>query len=181
MLLVSQNLLKYGMDFPPNTVLRINLAWVKDLDYLVNFLKKFDKDIFLDLPTGRTKPPNYRYNMEELKDILNSHKNVKYFAISNVETTSQISDSYNFLSKNITLVPKIESIVGIKNIKAITDVLREKEKILMLDHDDLFSDIIINEKDVDYYITLINKLVIFCNKEKITLLRTRGVIFSEEV
>lgn len=181
MLLVSQNLLNYGMNFPPNTILRINLAWVKDLDALVKILGKFDKDIFLDLPTGRTKPPNYRYSMEDLKDIINSYDNVKYFAISNVETTSQVFNSYSFLSKNITLVPKIESIEGIKNIQAITESLREKEKILMLDHDDLFSNIIINEKDVDYYIDIIDELVTFCKNENITLLRTRGVIFSKDI
>ena len=181
MLLVSQNLFKYDMDFPPNTVIRINLAWVNDLDSLVKILKRFKNDIFLDLPTGRKKPPNYRYSMHELVNILKDYDNVKYFAISNVETKNQIEQAYSLLPTKITLVAKIESIKGIKNIKTITSSLRENKRHLMLDHDDLFSNIIANEKNVDYYVELIQSLVDFCEKERIILLRTRGVIFSEDI
>ena len=40
MLLVSQNLLKYGMDFPPDTVLRINLAEIFSTSEIVKKLSE---------------------------------------------------------------------------------------------------------------------------------------------
>jgi hypothetical protein len=50
----------------------------------------------------------------------------------------------------------------------------------MLDHDDLFSNLIKKnespEKFKDYIITLTN----FCQKNNVTMLRTIGVVFSDE-
>ena len=181
MLLISQNLLNYDMDFPDDTVLRINMAWVKDLNTLRNILAKFDKDVFLDLPTGRKKPPNYRYKMAELKEIIEQYPIIKYLAISNVELVSQIEDAYKFVPESITLVPKIESINGIKNIDKLSKALREKKQFMMLDHDDLFSNIISENKSVEYYVELIENLISYCQSNEIMLLRTRGVIFSEEI
>ena len=181
MLLISQNLLNYDMEFPKNTVLRINLAWVGSLDELTKLLDQFTHDVFLDLPTGRTKPPNYRYTMSDLSSIIQSYPSIKYFAISNVESISQIEDAYSFLPKSVTLVPKIESILGVKSIDKIAGVLREKQKMVMLDHDDLFSNIISENQTVDYYIQLIDSLVDYCESAGVGLLRTRGVIFSEDI
>ncbi len=90
-------------------------------------------------------------------------------------------DAYNNIPNTITLVPKIESINGIKNIDSITGALREKQRVVMLDHDDLFSNIISKSETVEYYIELIDNLVNYCKSESIMLLRTRGVIFSEEI
>ena len=181
MLLISQNLLNYDMEFPKDTVLRINLAWVSSLDKLTRLLDQFTHDVFLDLPTGRKKPPNYRYSMSDLASIIQAYPIIKYFAISNVESISQINEAYSFLPKSITLVPKIESILGIKEINKISSALREKKRIIMLDHDDLFSNIISKNQTVDYYIQLIDSLVDFCRSEGVRLLRTRGVIFSEDI
>ena len=181
MLLISQNLLNYDMEFPKNTVLRINLAWVSSLDKLTKLLDQFTHDVFLDLPTGRKKPPNYRYTMSDLASIIQSYPSIKYFAISNVESISQIKDAYSFLPKSVTLVPKIESILGIKSIDKIAGALREKQKMVMLDHDDLFSNIISENQTVDYYIQLIDSLVDYCKSAGVGLLRTRGVIFSEDI
>ena len=50
----------------------------------------------------------------------------------------------------------------------------------MLDHDDLFSKIIKNNGVVDDFKKYIQKLVDYCNLNKIILLRTIGVIFSDE-
>ena len=47
-----------------------------------------------------------------------------------------------------TIVPKIESRAGIKNILEIVDVLG-KEKIVMLDHDDLYSEILRNHVEFE--------------------------------
>ena len=65
------------------------------------------------------------------------------------------------------------------NIKDITNVLGDK-KIVMLDHDDLYSNLIkkneIPEKFKDYIVNLSE----FCQENNVTLLRTIGVVFSDE-
>ena len=64
------------------------------------------------------------------------------------------------------IVPKIESVKGIMNIKEITDELEVNNKIVMLDHDDLFSSIIKSRKPISLFKNCISKLVIFCKKNK---------------
>ena len=81
---------------------------------------------------------------------------------------------------NITIVPKIESRLGVENIKDITSELRDGEKIIMLDHDDLFSDLIKSGISSEEFSKYVNKLVDFCNENEIELLRTIGVIFADE-
>ena len=73
MILISQNLVNYDIPIPKNAVFRINLAWVSSIDQLKELLTLHKKhDIFLDLPTNRTKPPNNRYTVEDLISIINS-------------------------------------------------------------------------------------------------------------
>ena len=50
----------------------------------------------------------------------------------------------------------------------------------MLDHDDLFSRIVKNNESIDNFQSYIQKLSDYCSSNKITLLRTIGVIFSDE-
>ena len=50
----------------------------------------------------------------------------------------------------------------------------------MLDHDDLFSKIIKNNESIDSFQNYIQKLSDYCNSNKIILLRTIGVMFSDE-
>ena len=50
----------------------------------------------------------------------------------------------------------------------------------MLDHDDLFSSIIHNNEDKNSFQKYIRKLIDFCEKENISLLRTVGVMFSDD-
>ena len=86
MLIVSQNMTNYDVQLPHDTILRINLAWINDLETLKNILEaKSENSIFIDLPKNRTKPPNNRYSMDEIKPILESYSNIKYFALSNVD------------------------------------------------------------------------------------------------
>jgi archaellum biogenesis ATPase FlaH len=77
-------------------------------------------------------------------------------------------------------VPKIESPMAIQNISEIVNAIPSKEKILMLDHDDLFSTITMNKESYDIFQNYIKKLVDFCEENKIILLRTIGVMFSDE-
>lgn len=181
MLIISQNLSNYTLDIPSNAVFRINLAWINNLSELEILLTKHDdRDIFLDLPINRTKPPNNSYSLDELIPIINSHQNVKYFAISNVNSKEDLLPYLSKLSNSISLVPKIESSEGIKNISEITDVLNYDQKVIMLDHDDLYSSLIKKNELPSNFKNYVNELIKFCKTNKILLLRTVGVIFSDD-
>lgn len=180
MRIFSQNLTNYGIPVPEGAIFRINLAWVNSLDELMTLLKKHKSSkIFLDLPIGRTKPPNNKYSYDDLITILKSNVNIQYFAISNVNSSQDLKSFINTIPKHVSLVPKIESPEGVLHIKEITDILGV-EKIIMLDHDDLFSNLIKKnespEKFRDYVVTLTD----FCKKNNVTMLRTIGVVFSDE-
>ena len=92
MLIVSQNALNHNIQFPDSTVYRINLAWINSIQELETLLTRYNKQsIFLDLPKDRVKPPNNRYSLEDLFNILNVHKNIRYFAISNVNSPDDLN------------------------------------------------------------------------------------------
>ena len=181
MRIISQNIVNYGIDVPEDTIFRVNLAWCSDINELKNILEKYpNNNIFLDLPKGRVKPPNNKYSLDDLIPVILSYKQVKYFAISNVESSDDLKSFIKKLPPGVILVPKIESPTAIKNISDIVNALPANEKILMLDHDDLFSAIIKSNEPVDIFKKYIQQLVDYCNSNKITLLRTIGVMFSDE-
>ena len=181
MRIISQNVTNYGIEVSKDTIFRINLAWCSSIDELKVMLQKHSNNkIFLDLPIKRIKTPNNRYTLDDLIPIISSHKQIKYFAVSNVESSDDLKYFIKKLPQNIILVPKIESPTAIKNISDIVNALPANEKILMLDHDDLFSAIIKSNEPVDVFKKYIQQLMDYCNSNKITLLRTIGVIFSDE-
>ena len=181
MIIISQNLSNYDIDIPTNAVFRINLAWINNLDELETLLTKHEsKKIFLDLPINRTKPPNNSYSLDDLIPIINSHSNVKYFAISNVNSKKDLIPYTSKISKSISLVPKIESSEGIENISEIINTLDNEQKIIMLDHDDLYSSLIKKNESPSNFKNYVNQLIKFCKKNDISLLRTVGVIFSDD-
>ena len=133
MLLISQNLAKYDMSFPEETIFRVNLAWVNNIQELTDTLKKHENHpIFLDLPVGRLKPPNNKYTLEDLITIIKSYKQIKYFAISNVISSNDISKYNKLLPKNIIVVPKIENPSSIDNMKEITKELQGTKYLICL-------------------------------------------------
>ena len=181
MRIISQNVTNYGIEVPKDTIFRINLAWCSSVDELKAILQKHrDNKIFLDLPIKRIKTPNNRYTLDDLIPIISSHKQIKYFAVSNVESPDDLKSFIKKLPPGVILVPKIESPTAIKNISDIVNALPANEKILMLDHDDLFSAIIKSNEPVDVFKKYIQQLMDYCNSNKIILLRTIGVIFSDE-
>jgi citrate lyase beta subunit len=181
MLIVSQNISQYSISFPNDVIYRINLAWINNVQELESLLKKHDKQkIFLDLPINRIKPPNNKYSLDDIVPILNSYENIKYFAISNVNNANDLESYNELIPKNITIVPKIESPDGISNVSEIVQAIPGQEKILMLDHDDLFSALTKLAEPPSNFKNYINELVEFCKENNITLLRTIGVIFSDE-
>ena len=181
MRIISQNVTNYGIEVPKDTIFRINLAWCSSVDELKAMLQKHrDNKIFLDLPIKRIKTPNNRYTLDDLIPIIQSHQQIKYFAVSNVESPDDLKSFIKKLPPGVILVPKIESPTAIKNISDIVNALPANEKILMLDHDDLFSAIIKSNEPVDVFKKYIQQLVDYCNSNKIILLRTIGVMFSDE-
>jgi len=180
MLIISQNLSNYEVKTPNHAILRINLAWIDDLSNLSNILDSNpNSNIFLDLPIKRTKPPNNKYSLDELSDFFSNYDNIKYFAISNVESKSDLDVYLSIIPKTVSLVPKIESENGIRNIEEITNNLIN-EKVLMLDHDDLYSSLLKAGKGAEEFKQLVKTLVNFCDNNEIKLLRTVGVIFSDD-
>ena len=181
MFLISQNIESYDVQLPDNAVFRINLAWCNNLKELENKLQKNEKiKIFIDLPIGRIKPPNNKYSLDDLLPIINENENVRYLAISNVESKDDLKPFLKKLPKRVNIVPKIESPQAINNIGEICEELENEEKIIMLDHDDLFSSIIHNNENKENFQNYIKKLIDFCSQNNISLLRTVGVMFSDD-
>jgi len=179
--IISQNIINYGIEVPDNTILRINLAWCSSVKQLRNILEEHkNNSIFIDLPIKRIKPPNNKYTLNDLISVISSYNQIKYFAISNVESANDLEDYIQKIPPNIILVPKIESPIAIQNVSEIVNAIPTDEKILMLDHDDLFSKIIKNNESIDSFQNYIQKLSDYCNSNKIILLRTIGVMFSDE-
>lgn len=181
MLIISQNAKNYGIPFPDDTIFRINLAWINSLDELKELLtKNKEHKIFLDLPVGRLKPPNNKYSLEELIPIINSSQNIKYFAISNIENKNSLEIFTEIIPKHIIIVPKIESPQGVKNIHEIVSSTNSSEKVIMLDHDDLYSNILKSNEGASSFQTYVSQLKNYCQENNVVLLRTIGVIFSDE-
>ena len=181
MILVSQNMLNYDLMLPKDVVFRINLAWCNTLKELKSILSNNKKsEFFLDLPVGRIKPPNNRYSLDDIISIIKENSSIRYFAVSNVENSSDLQPFLDKLPDYINIVPKIESSKAVLNIREICDSLKTEKRIVMLDHDDLFSSIIRNNEDKNTFQEYIKKLIDFCKKENISLLRTVGVMFSDD-
>ena len=181
MLLISQNMKNYDLTLPKDAVFRINLAWCNSLEELeVKLAKNKKSEFFIDLPVGRIKPPNNSYSLDDMIPIIEANPCIKYFAVSNVENKNDLEPFIEKLPDYINIVPKIESQKAILNIKEICDSLKTEKKIVMLDHDDLFSSIIHNNEDKNKFQEHIKLLIDFCNANNISLLRTVGVVFSDD-
>ena len=181
MLLISQNIGSYNIKLPENTVFRINMAWCNNLKELENKLNKNkEMKFFIDLPIGRIKPPNNKYTLDEIIPIIKSNSNIQYFAVSNVESRNDLEPFLKKLPDRIIIVPKIESPTAIENIDEICNELKYEKRIIMLDHDDLFSSIIHSNEDEEKFQQYIKKLVDYCENNDISLLRTVGVVFSDD-
>ena len=180
MLILSQNLTNYEIDIPQDAVFRINLAWINNLKELAVILEKHrSHKIFLDLPANRTKPPNNKYDIDELIPIIKSNPNIKYFAVSNINSIDDLEMYFNTIPKHVTIIPKIESVEGVLNIKQITDALGDN-KIIMFDHDDLYSSIIESNQPTSKFLECFNDLAEYCDNHNVVLLRTIGVVFGDK-
>ena len=83
----------------------------------------------MDLPINRVKPPNNKYSLNDISQILKSYNNIKYFAISNVNSSKDLEHYIQFVPNNIILVPKIESPEGIGNVSEIVQAIPGQKKL----------------------------------------------------
>ena len=68
----------------------------------LNVLQKHQThDIFVDLPIHRTKPPNNKYSLDDIIPIFKLNPNVKYLAISNVESSNDLKKYLDVFRKFI--------------------------------------------------------------------------------
>jgi len=179
-IVVSQNLFKYGIAIPSNAILRVNLAWHKDLSSVRELLGKYEAyKIFLDVPVGRKKPPNFEHSFEDTAEFIEEFSNIEYVAISNVESGRDVGHFQSRVFKNVKIVPKIETFAGVKAADEILFALNYHPEILMLDHQDLYSDLVRLNREKNY-LNVVNDLITICINRKAQLLRTIGVIFSTE-
>jgi len=170
MIVISDNVNKINSsDNFQDAVLRINLAWYSNLEEAEKIILESDRDIMLDFPKGRKKYPVTNHKISDVLKLA-EHKNVKFLAVSNIESPEDLK---HFIVSNSTLeiIPKIETIKGINNFNKINC------QIAMLDHDDLWRDCLKNNKTTDQYLSLIKKLESLCKTRKAILLKTVGVVF----
>jgi len=179
LIITSQNLANHEINLPKDAIFRINLAWCDSIAEFENILNRHKNNyFFVDLPINRVKPPNNKYTIEDLMPIIKSHDHIRYFAVSNVESSDDLKKYIEILPNHIIIVPKIESPAAVDNIEDIVNVLPQ-EKIVMLDHDDLFSSLLKQNKPASDFKDYIKKLVTYCKKNNVKLLRTIGIVFSD--
>jgi citrate lyase beta subunit len=174
MIVVSNHLLTTThVTFPEDIVVRLNLAWMKDKKTAIATLKKIKHDVYLDYPQGRSKPPKPVLTLAEALAIAKKFKNVKYFAVSNVEDPVEVKKMRNALPRSIEFVPKIETKRGVKNIPSI--VKAGRVKYAMLDKEDLYGDV---EHDSDIFDILVSAARMSAKESGIKLLELQGVVFA---
>lgn len=161
-MIVSNHLLGQ-MPLPENITVRVNLAWVS-ADEARKILDNTNHNIYLDYPSGRTKPPKPTMTLEEAVE-LSYHPDVKYFAVSNVESVEQLEA----VDTRAILVPKIETEKGVKNMREMIDYGITH---MMLDKEDLYVNV---GADSDKY----EKLVAEARSHDVRLLELQGVVFDE--
>ena len=155
-----------------DVIVRINMAHVKDMKELHKFIK-VDYDIFLDYPKGRSKPPVPVLDMNDALEVMSQYKNIKYFATSNIEDVSEVDIICDIIPDTVSFVPKIETLQGVLNLEKIFE--GGKVKHIMLDSEDLFTDI---KNDVSLYTYLIERVRKVCDEHNVKLLELYGVVFN---
>jgi len=174
MILISNHLLSLdGFILPDDSVLRVNLAYVKDETELESILYKTDMDVFLDFPKDRKKPPIGKISLTSAIDIANTHEKIKYFAISNVEEPCSIETIRGCVEERVSVVPKIETVKGVLRLQEIID--KARPVCVMLDTEDLFTDV----SNVDDFTSMCSKVEDVCNKNNVGLLKLWGVVFCD--
>jgi len=173
MILLSNHLLTLS-EFKnvKDVVVRINMAHVKDAAELSRFVN-VDYDIFLDYPKGRTKPPTPTLHLPDALRMMDMFDNIKYFAVSNIETPSEVNMISSCLPEHVSFVPKIETLDGVIGLKSIFETGHVKH--IMLDSEDLYTNV---RNDQELYLQLKDRVKKTCEEFDVELLELYGVIFK---
>jgi citrate lyase beta subunit len=173
MIVISNHVNTIGMEYPKDSVVRINIAWIESKQALEKILQDLHgRAIWLDYPTGRTKPPQPKFSLDETIEFTKKYP-MHYFAFSNAEESSMIQNIRSKVPRHITLVPKIETTKGISNLNDI--VSAAQTKFIMLDKEDLYTDVKGNQEEFEKLVTLCREN---CKKIGVTCLELKGVIFG---
>lgn len=139
---------------------------MKNHQEALKILNKCKVDIYLDYPKGRTKPPKPTITLKQAIE-LSKHPKVKYLAVSNIEEAKEVTTILKLID-SVEFIPKIETAKGVRNLDKIIEV---GIKTIMLDKEDLYTDVKCNSKR---YNMLVDKV----RKSKVKVLELKGVIFS---
>ena len=175
MLIISQHARLLHIPFPEYAVFRVNAAWIKNREELFALLKEIKNDVFLDFPEGRLKPPIPNLGLEDLLSAMQHFDNIKYFGVTDVKNAKQIAEMRKMVPQRIRLIPKVESKEGIDNLEAIIAQLRKDEKYIMLDKEDLYTDLKDRKGLFEQYVGLAK---VKSKKNNVNLLELQGVIFA---
>ena len=173
MILISNHLLTLPQfKKVEDVVIRINMAHVKDLKELKEFVNR-DYDVFLDYPKGRTKPPVPSLSLTDAITFTQKYENIKYFATSNIEEVAEVNLICDMLPEHVSFVPKIETLRGVQNLSN----LFKTGKIfhIMLDSEDLYTDV---RNDVELFVSLKDRVARTCSDYGVELLELYGVVFN---
>ena len=152
--------------------LRINRAHIKTLQELER-LVSVPYDIFLDYPKGRSKPPKPVLHMPDAIELMQKNKNIKHFAVSNIETSSEVGMITSALPEHVSFVPKIETWQGVVNLDNI--LKNNPIKHIMLDAEDLYTSV---NNDQELFLYLKDRTRKTCSDNNVIALELYGVVFN---
>ncbi len=173
MLLISNHLLSKKLSIPNDAIVRINIAWIKDIPALKKALD-IDHDICVDFPEGRAKPPVPTISFYDVLQVIRNFGNVRYLAVSNIESGNIAHLFSQSLPEDVKFIPKIESMAGINNFDDIQEQCLPEH--IMLDTEDLFTDV---KGHIETYNLYMRKIREKCDVYKIKILNLAGVVFSD--
>jgi hypothetical protein len=174
MLVISQHARLAHIPIPRDAVLRVNVAWVKNNEDLTNLLNGIRHDVFLDFPEGRKKPPTPVLKFLDLLEAMRRFNVIKYFALSNVQHPETIDKMLKLIPSTIEIVPKIESLIGVKNLGKIVARLPYPKRYIMLDKEDLYTDLKSNNSKLEKCVRGVRQQ---CKRRHVEVLELAGVIF----
>jgi pyruvate kinase len=177
MKIISNHVKTIGIEYPKDAVVRINVAWIKTKEELINLILNIKQDLLIDYPTGRTKPPTPTISLEETLEIVNNYKYdyIRYFSVSNCENEQEIAKLRLKLISKVHLIPKIETKLGVEKLATLA-ILAHAEYI-MLDKEDLYLNVDRDNNTFNEYVALAKNN---CQSVLINCLELKGVIFSDE-
>ena len=175
MIVISHHVKKIGMPYPQGVVVRVNTAWIESVEELDSVLKDIkDRKVFLDYPTGRTKPPVPKFSLDEVAEFTHKY-NIDYFAFSNAQEPSEVEIIRKKVMPRTKLVPKIETKLGVHNLRLIIDAAQTD--VIMLDKEDLYTDVHGNQEQFNNFV---ERCRVECKKLGVTCLELKGVVFGHE-